>query len=92
MRDSRFLPPFIVCQAFRGLTLLALSSAPASTVIAAEDPRPLRIGADQTGESTLEAAIAAVRLYDRALTAQEIAAIAKGQPGVPPTSSKPTHE
>lgn len=59
---------------------------------AAEDARPLRIGADQTGESALDADFAAVRLYDRALAAGEIAALAMTKADAPQASFKPIHE
>lgn len=59
---------------------------------AAEDRRPIRVGADQTGESALEADIAAVRLYDRALSPREIAQLAQTKPAASQAAFKPAHE
>jgi len=41
-----------------------------------DNPHPLRIGADQTGGSLFQGEVAAVRLYERALTGEELKALA----------------
>jgi alpha-L-fucosidase 2 len=56
-----------------------------ATTSRADVPHPLRIGADQQGNNAFAGEIAAVRLYDRALTPSELTALAALNPSSPPT-------
>ncbi len=56
-------------------TLSALAQVP--------NALPLHLGADQTGHNSFQGHIAAVRLYDRPLEAQDIATLARAHPNAP---------
>ncbi len=85
-------PPYLRARVRLSWFLATLTLAVVPHVFATEDPRPIRVGADQTGEAALEADVAAVRLYGRALSREEIATLAKGKPGDSQTAPKPAHE
>jgi alpha-L-fucosidase 2 len=66
--------------------LLAISLSFASLPGLAQIPAnqlPLRIGADQSGGNGFRGEMAAIRLYDRALTAAEVKRLAETQPEAP---------
>ena len=67
----------------RFVALSALLTCTLSSVLLAQvpaNPHPLLIGADQTGGNRFRGEIAAVRLYDRALTVGEITSLARATP------------
>lgn len=72
------------------LTLLASACALIGWT-APENTLPLRIGADQDGGNRFPGSLAAIRIYDRALTADEIAGLAKRGPAEK-AASKPLRE
>ena len=74
---------FLLTQA---LLLLAFAAGAAP-----ENALPLRIGADQEGGNAFAGGIAAIRIYDRALSAAEIAALAKAKPAET-AATKPLRE
>ena len=58
---------------------LLLGALPAAAQIP-DNQSPLRIGADQAGGSLFQGEVAAVRLYERPLTAAELKALAEAKP------------
>src|SRR6516165_4281999 len=66
-----------------------LVHAPAALAQVPENRHPVLVGVDQAGKNVFYGEIAAVRLYDRALTAAELAELAKGKPHAAVTASKP---
>jgi alpha-L-fucosidase 2 len=57
-----------------------------------ENQHPICIGADQQGGNSFHGEIAAVRLYDRALTAKELQRLAGGKPDASAAAARPLRE
>jgi alpha-L-fucosidase 2 len=64
------------------LAALVIAALPASLrAQVPANPHPLRLGADQAGGNRFQGEMAAVRLYNRALTTGEITNLARAHPG-----------
>jgi alpha-L-fucosidase 2 len=81
----------LLCRIHVALVLLLLLASPAFGQAPANS-HPLRIGADQSGENRFRGGIAAVRLYDRALSAEDVAALAAAKPDASASARKPLRE
>ena len=53
---------------------------------------PLRVGADQDGANIFTGAIAALRVYERTLTPEEVAALALTRPDAPAAATQPARQ
>ena len=78
MRHANEIIPTSYCiKIMKRLFIMWLLLQPLAAVAQIPDnPHPLRIGADQAGGSMFQGEVAAVRLYERALTGEELKALA----------------